>query len=74
MDYKFDMEVGKKIRFYRKKLHMTQDQLAAKLQISGCDLPRTAVAKIVSGQRHIYLYELKIIRDVLKVSFDDLLL
>lgn len=73
MDYSYDREVGLNIRAYRMERGLTQDQLAAKLQVNGYDLTRGAVAKIESGQRHIYLYELKAIKDVLRVSFDDLL-
>ena len=74
MDFSYDKEVGQRIRFYRKERMLTQDQLAAKLQVNGYDLTRGAVAKIESGLRHIYLYELKAITEVLHVSFDDLLL
>jgi len=74
MDFSYDFEVGQKIRAYRKEQHLTQDQLAAKLQLNGYDLTRGAIAKIESGQRHIYLYEFKAIVEILKVSFDDLLL
>lgn len=74
MDYSYDREVGLKVRAYRMERNLTQDQLAAKLQVNGYDLTRGTVAKIESGLRHIYLYELKAIKDVLHVSFDDLLL
>lgn len=74
MDYSYDNMVGQRIRTYRMEKKMTQDQLAAKLQINGYDLTRGTIAKIESGQRHIYLYELKAIVEILKISFDDLLL
>lgn len=74
MDYSYDREVGLKIRARRMERRLTQDQLAAKLQVNGYDLTRGAIAKIESGQRHIYLYELKAIKEVLRVTFDDLLM
>ena len=74
MDYSYDYQVGQKIRAYRKEQRLTQDQLAAKLQLDGYDLTRSTIAKIESGQRHIYLYELKAIVEILKISFDNLLL
>lgn len=74
MDYSYDKRVGKRIHTHRKEQKMTQEQLAAKLQINGYDLTRSTIAKIESGQRHIYLYELKAIVEILRVSFDDLLL
>jgi transcriptional regulator with XRE-family HTH domain len=73
MDYTYDKEVGQKIRACRIARNMTQDQLAAKLQIRGYDLTRLTIAKIESGKRHIYLYEFKAITEVLKASFEDFL-
>lgn len=74
MNYSYDKLVGQKIREFRISRHLTQDQFAARLQINGCDLTRSTIAKLESGQRHIYLYELKAITEVLKVSFDDLII
>ena len=75
VDMNIDVEkrVGKNIRTLREKAGMTQDMLAAKLQISGCDITRSAVAKIEVGQRHLYPDELILIKKILKVSFDDIL-
>lgn len=73
MDYEYDKEVGQRIRQSRRQLGLTQDQLAARLQVSGCDMTRSTVAKIESGQRHIYLYEIKAIQKILKLSFNELL-
>ena len=49
------------------------EQLAAQLQVRGCDITRSALAKIEVGQRHIYLDELRLLRIILNVSYDDLL-
>ena len=51
---------------------MTQEQLAAKLQVSGCDITRSAVAKIEVGQRHLYPDEIILIKEILSVSYDDI--
>ncbi len=51
---------------------MTQENLASKLQLEGCDITRSAVAKIEVGQRHLYPDEIYHIRKILKVSFDDI--
>lgn len=51
---------------------MTQDQLAAKLQLSGCDVTRSAVAKIEVGQRHLYPDEIILIKQILKVRYEDI--
>ncbi len=49
---------------------MTQDMLAAKLQLLGCDITRSAVAKIEVGQRHLYPDEIILIRKILNTTFD----
>mgnify|MGYP001080885355 FL=1 len=54
-------------------LHLTQEQLAAMLQVRGVDLTRSALAKIEAGQRHVYLDELIAFQQVLRVSFEELL-
>lgn len=51
---------------------MTQEQLSAKLQLLGCDITRSAIAKIEVGQRHVYPDEIKLIKEILDVSFDDM--
>lgn len=51
---------------------MTQEQLSAKLQTEGCDITRSAVAKIEVGQRHLYPDEIILIKQILKVSYDDI--
>jgi len=52
---------------------MTQEQLSAQLQTNGCDMTRSALAKIEVGQRHIYPDELRLFKQLLRVSYEDLL-
>lgn len=73
MNTEIEKKIGQNIRSLREKIGMTQETLAAKLQISGCDITRSAVAKIEVGQRHLYPDELILIKKILKVSFDDIL-
>ena len=72
MNWIYEREIGNRIRLIREQIPMTQEQLAAKLQTMGCDITRSSVAKIEVGQRHIYPDELRCIKEILKVSFDDL--
>ena len=51
---------------------MTQEMLATKMQLGGCDITRSAVAKIEVAQRHVYVDEIILIKEILGVSFDDL--
>lgn len=67
-----ETKVGNNIRELREKCGMTQDQLASKLQIRGCDITRSAVAKIEVGQRHLYPDEIILIKEILSVSYDDI--
>ncbi len=51
---------------------MTQDALAAQLQLRGCDITRSAVAKIEVGQRHLYPDEIVLIKEILGTSYDEI--
>ena len=69
----YEKEIGKKIRFYREKRKMTQELLSTKLQLEGCDITRSALAKIEVGQRHLYPDEIILIKKILNVSFEEIL-
>lgn len=68
----FETTFGNNIRKLRIEKGMTQEQLSAKLQVCGCDITRSALAKIEVGQRHIYPDEIKLIKQILNVSYDEL--
>ena len=70
MNKEIERKVGQNIRKIRENKGMTQDALAVKLQLEGCDITRSAVAKIEVGQRHLYPDEIILIRKILGVSFD----
>ena len=72
MDKEFEWQMGQRIRQIREQQGMTQEQLAAQLQTRGCDVTRSALAKIEVGQRHIYPDELRCLKEILKVSYDAL--
>lgn len=72
MNADFEKRFGNNIRVYREKAGMTQELLSTKLQLNGCDITRSAVAKIEVGQRHIYPDEIKLIKEILNVSFNAL--
>lgn len=63
--------IGKNIRLVRMRQRFTQEQLAAKLQIGGCDISRGTLAKIESGIRNISAMELKIMKEVLGMQYED---
>lgn len=72
MNSEIEKQIGGNIRELREKANMTQEQLSAKLQTEGCDITRSAVAKIEVGQRHLYPDEIILIKQILKVSYDDI--
>ena len=72
MDKKAEKIIGRNIRRIREKAGMTQEMLAAKLQVIGCDITRSAIAKIETCQRHLYSDEVKHIKEVLKTSYDEI--
>ena len=67
-----EKRIGKNIRCLRESAGLTQELLAAKLQILGCDITRSAVAKIEVGQRHLYPDEIILIREILDCSYEDI--
>ena len=73
MDYVIDRRFGEQIRYLRNQAGLSQEQLAAKLQLVGHDTSRSALAKIESGLRHVYLEDIHAFKQALNVSFDELL-
>lgn len=73
MNSKIEKKIGQNIRRLREKAGLTQDILAAKLQLCGCDITRSAVAKIEVGQRHLYPDEIILIKEILGAEYDDIL-
>lgn len=72
MNPKVECLIGNNIRKLRETKKITQEQLAARLQVNGCDITRSAVAKIEVGQRHLYPDEIILIKKILNVSYDDI--
>ena len=70
MNRNIEKKICNNIRRLRESQNMTQDTLAAKLQLSGCDITRSAVAKIEVGQRHLYPDEIILIRKILNTTYE----
>lgn len=67
-----ETKVGNNIRKLREKAGITQELLATKLQLLGCNITRSALAKIEVGQRHLYPDEIIYIKNILNISYDDI--
>jgi len=72
MDAVIEKRIGKNIRALRERAKLTQEQVAAKLQTNGCDITRSAVAKIEVGQRHLYPDEILLLKEILSATFDEI--
>lgn len=72
MNKEIEKIVGNNVRKLREEANVTQEQLSARLQVNGCDITRSAVAKIEVGQRHLYPDEIILIKKILNVSYDDI--
>ena len=73
MDNEIEKTIGRNIRRLREGCGLTQEMLSARLQIEGCDITRSALAKIEVGQRHIYADEIIILKKILNAPFEEIL-
>ena len=64
---------GQNIRAVRERLGLSQEQLAARMQVEGVPLTQKAVSRIETGERVVADYELMMCSKVLDVSIQDLL-
>lgn len=65
--------IGKNIREVRQKAGIGQTELVSKLQLLDIKMTRETLVKIERGVQHIQLEQLKGIKKVLGVSYEDLL-
>lgn len=66
-----DVPLGRNIQNIRLKKGLTQDQLVAKMQIRGSSMSRSTLANIETGRRNIKAYDLKIMKEILDVPYED---
>lgn len=72
LDGKYNIS-GERVREARIRAGMSQDTLAAKIQLSGLQMGRMAVSRIETGKRIVPDFELPIIAEALGVTTDWLL-
>lgn len=65
--------IGKNIRRIRMKKGVGQTELVRRLQLIDVDITRECLVKIERGVQHIKLEQLRGIKDVLKVEYNELL-
>ncbi|MBS5931499.1 MAG: helix-turn-helix transcriptional regulator [Clostridiales bacterium] len=69
----FSNTIGKNIRRIRKEQGIGQTELVRRLQLKNVDMTRESLVKIERGIQHIQLEQLRGIKEVLNVVYDDLL-
>lgn len=63
---------GEKVADLRKKMGLSQRELADRLQLRGLDVEKNAVQRIEAGKRFVTDIELVVLSAVLKVEINDL--
>ena len=71
MNHETEKIIGNNIRILREMAGLTQEMLSAKLQVRGCDITRSALAKIEVAQRHIYVDGIILIKEILNANYED---
>lgn len=74
MDKAYAHRIGTHLSWLRRQKKLTQEQLAARMQLLGCDITRSALAKIEIGQRMLCPDEIKALRSVLGISYEEILI
>lgn len=59
---------GQRVKEARKRLKISQEDLAAKLQVEGVNIERDSVSRIEIGTRFVADYELLVLCKVLNVT------
>lgn len=69
---KTEKRIGKNLKALRENCGFTQEYVATKLQLGGCNITRSSVAKIEVGQRHVYPDEIIVLKTIFNCSYEDI--
>ena len=59
---------GKRVKEARQKMNLSQEELAARLQVRGVVIERDSISRIEIGTRFVADYEILVLSEILKVS------
>ena len=59
---------GKRIKEARRNMKLSQEELAARLQVMGVNIERDSLSRIEIGTRFVADYEIKALSQILKVT------
>lgn len=65
--------IGSNVRTLRLEKGLGQTELVTKMQLLGVSINRQTLVKIESGTQHIKVGQLRAIKEILQVSYEDLL-
>ncbi len=68
-----NISIGANIRRIRLSKGIGQTELARMLQLDGVDITRESLVKIERGIQHIYVSQLRAIKNALETTYDELL-
>lgn len=64
---------GEQVRLLRKAARLSQEELAARVQLAGLDMTQKAISRIETGERLVADYELFYLASALRVTVPELL-
>ena len=65
--------IGKNLKRIRLEKKLTQNDIASKLQLKGFECDRLTILRIENGLRFVPDYEVKLLCEVLEISYETLL-
>ncbi|MFI3313936.1 MAG: helix-turn-helix transcriptional regulator, partial [Eubacteriales bacterium] len=65
--------IGENMRRIRKEKGVGQTELVRLMQLQGISITRESLVKIERGIQHVYISQLRAIRDCLDTTYDELL-
>lgn len=68
---KQDISLGTNIRNLRKKSHLTQEQVIARMQLKGITISRSIYSQIECGTYNIRVSELIVLAELFNVDFNE---
>lgn len=66
-----DIPIGRNIQNIRMQKNMTQLELITKMQLMGSNMSRSTLANIETGRRNIKASDLKSLKTILDVNYDE---
>ena len=67
-----DIPIGRNIQSVRISKNLTQTEVVTKLQLMGSVMSRSTLANIETGRRNIKASDLKALKELFKIEYDEL--